>query len=83
MALREADAGPKSWPNTDSLREVHRQRHLRSALKQPSFNWNVLVKYVELLNFEMEVTNILEMKMYLLTEEEKVPIIKNWLDREG
>ena len=37
---------------------------------------------MELLNFEMEVTNILQMKMYKLPKEERVPIIKNWLGRE-
>ena len=30
----------------------------------------------------MEVTNILQMKTYEFTKEEKVPIIKDWLSRE-
>ena len=59
------------------------QRHGGSALKQQSFKWNASEDGVEVLNFKMEVTNILQMKMYELTEEEKVPIIKNWLGREG
>ena len=39
-------------------------------------------KYVELHNFEMKATSILQMKIYELTEEEKVPLIKNCLGRE-
>ena len=31
----------------------------------------------------MEVANILQAKAYDLNHEEKVPIIKNWLGREG
>ena len=31
----------------------------------------------------MEVINRLQTKTYELTEEEKVPILKNWLGREG
>ena len=39
--------------------------------------------YTELLNFEIEVKNILETKAYEHTYEEKPPVIKNWLGREG
>ena len=35
------------------------------------------------MNFEMEVTNILETRAYELTDEGKVSVIKNWLDQEG
>ena len=76
MALRKADAEPRSDTSTASLKEVHQQEHGRWALKQPSFNWNVRDKEVELINFEMEVTNILQTKTYDLTEEENVPIMK-------
>ena len=31
----------------------------------------------------MEVTGILETKAYGLTDEEKVPVIKNWVGQEG
>ena len=40
-------------------------------------------KYVELLSFEMEVISILQSKAYEVTEEEKFPMIKNWLGREA
>ena len=39
--------------------------------------------YVELLNFEIEVTNILQTRTYELNDEVKVPIIKNWLGKGG
>ena len=35
------------------------------------------------MNIEMQVTNIPETKAYELTEEEKVPVIKNWLGWKG
>ena len=40
MALGEKVEGPRSATNMTSSREVHRQRHGRPALKQPSFKWN-------------------------------------------
>ena len=43
----------------------------------------MLDMYVKLMNFEMEVTNILETKAYKLIDEEKVPVIRNWLGQEG
>ena len=63
--------------------ETWRQRHRRPVLKQMSLNWNAPDKYMEVLSFNMEVTNILQTKMYTLTEDENVPIIENWLSREG
>ena len=51
-------------------------------LSQPASNWEAPDRYVELLNFEMEVANVLQAKAYDL-EEDKVPGIKNWLVREG
>ena len=38
---------------------------------------------MELLNFKMEVVNILQTKTYDQNDEEKVQIIKNWLGQEG
>ena len=34
---------------------------------------------MELMNLEMEVTNILETKAYKITKQLKVLLIKNWL----
>ena len=38
---------------------------------------------MELLNFEMEIANVLQAQMYDVNDEEKVPVIKSWLGREG
>ena len=73
----EADVGPRSGASAASLRKTHPHRHGEAALKQPLLNWNATDKYVELLNFQMEVTNILQTKTYELTEEELVPTIQN------
>ena len=35
------------------------------------------------MNFEIEVTNILEMKTYELANDENVQVIKNWFWWEG
>ena len=78
MVNREVDAGPISYANIASTGEVCRQKYGGPALKQLSFNWNAPDKYVELQSFKMEDTNILQTNMYILTEEDDFPIIKNW-----
>ena len=40
-------------------------------------------RHIKLLNFEMKVMKILEAKAYEITDEEKIPVIKNWLGRRG
>ena len=70
IEMRETDAGPLSGTNTAHLREVHRQRHGRPALKQPSFNWNAPGKWVELLNFKKEVTYFKQKYTNLLGKKE-------------
>ena len=57
--------------------EPHRQRQDGSMLRQPVFDLKAPDGYVELLNFEMEVASIVQMKAYDLSYEEEVPIIKN------
>ena len=52
-------------------------------MSQPSFNWKAHDRYVELLNFEMEVAIVLQAEVYDLSEERKEPVIKNCLGREG
>ena len=64
VVLREVDADPRSGASTASLKEGHRQIPSRPALKQPSFNWNVTDKHVEVLNFKMEVTNLFQTKTW-------------------
>ena len=51
-------------------------------LSQPVFDWKAPDRYMELLNFEMEVVNVLQGKACDHNNEEKVSIIKNWLGRE-
>ena len=83
MVMKEADAGPASGANTISSGEADRYRCGSPALGQLSFNWNAQDKYTELLSFKMDVMHILQTKTDKLNEEEKVPIIRNWLGREG
>ena len=52
MALQKVEAGLRSGGITSNLRETHRQRPGRLVLKQPSSNWNVTNKYVELLTLK-------------------------------
>ena len=49
----------------------------------PALNWKVPDRYLELLNFEMEVENVLQAEAYDLVDVENVLVIKNWLGREG
>ena len=62
--------------------DMHRPRHGSLALRQPVFDWKAPDRNIELLNFEMEVTNILQTRAYELNDVERVPIIKGWLGRE-
>ena len=57
---------------------VHKQS-IKYRYKGLSFNWNTEDRYFELMNFEMKVTNILEMKACKLADEEKVPVVGNGL----
>ena len=84
MAIKDADVGPQPATKA-SPREPQRERerHGTPALGKSSFNWNAQDWNTELLNFEMEVTNMLETKTSELIDEEKALVIKNWLGREG
>ena len=61
-----------------SYRKPQRQRHVRPVLEKPSFDWDSQDRYVKLMNFEMKVMNILETRVYEITDEEKVPLIEHW-----
>ena len=76
MALREAETGPASGSSTANAEEVHRPRYGGPTLPQWSFNWKTPNKYVGLLNFEMDVTNTLQTRIYELHDEEKVSYYK-------
>ena len=49
MVMTEAGSWPTSDTNIFNLKEAHKHRHGRKALRQPSFNWNTADKYVKLL----------------------------------
>ena len=59
-------------------RRTPRPRQTGPMMCQPAFNWKAPDGYVELLNFEMGVANVLQAEAYDFSEG-KVPIIKNWL----
>ena len=82
-AMMEEDLSTKPHTRRSIPAEQHRPRQARPMLSQPVFNWKAPDMYVELLNFEMEVGNMPQVKAYDLSEQEKVPIIKNWLGKEG
>ena len=64
MVLRETDAGLISGTSMANMGEAYIYRHGGPVLRQPSFDWNASDRYIELLSFEMEVTNILQTKTY-------------------
>ena len=72
------EAEPTTKPHTrkNSPDKPHTPRQTGTVLHQPAFDWKLLDSYVKLLNFEMEVSNILQTRLYALNDEEKVPIIK-------
>ena len=70
MAFQDTDT--VFWPATiPNQCETQRQRHGGPILEKPKFNWDAQDRYVELLNFKMEVTNILETGAYRINDEEK------------
>ena len=66
IAFRDTDAGTQQAP-TASHRELQGKRHGVPVLDNPSFNWDAENRHVKLKSFEMEVTNILETKVYELS----------------
>ena len=70
------------WDPDQPLQQAQ-ESHSTLALEISSFNWNAKDRYTELLHFGTQVMNIIETKAYELTNEENLPLIKNWLDREG
>ena len=75
-AIREAFMTTEPHTRRNSLGDPHIPRQAGPMLSQLVVNWKVPDGYVELLNFKMEVAGILQMKVYDLNDEEKVPIIK-------
>ena len=51
-------------------------------LSQPAFDWKASDRYVGLLNFEMEIENLLQAMLYYLSDEEKCLIYTKKLVRQ-
>ena len=81
--MQEADQTNEPPMRRNSPEECHRQRQAGLTLRQPTVDWKAPDKYVELLNFKLEVANILQIKAYDLNDEEKVAIIKNGKAKNG
>ena len=69
--IREADLPAKPYTRGSIPEEHQRPRQVRSMMSQPVFNQKVPDRYVELLNVEMEVVNVLQLEAYDHSEEGK------------
>ena len=82
MTFRDTETEP--WSATIQHQWVtQRQRHGELILENQRFNWDVPDRYVEVLNFKLEVKIILELRAYKIKDEENVLVIKNCLGKEG
>ena len=54
-----------------------------AGIGKPIFNLDASDMYVKLLNFQLEVMNILETRAYDINDEERILVIKNWWGQEG
>ena len=52
-------------------------------MNHQAFSWQESDRYVELFNFEMEVANVIQAKVYDLSQERKVSIIKTLVRQRG
>ena len=52
-------------------------------LVKPRFNWDMTDRYVEMLNCQQEVMNMLETSTYKITDWERILVIKIWLGWES
>ena len=50
-------------------------------MRQPTFNWGSIDKCADLRNFRIQAKNMFQ--NYNINQSERVPIIKNWLGRQG
>ena len=65
------EAGPTAEPHNrrNSPEELHRSRQTGPMLSQLAFDWTVPDRYVELLNLETHVADMLQMKVYGLNDK--------------
>ena len=72
--MREADPSTEPHTRRRSSEEPHNPRQATLMLSQPAFNWKALDRYVELLNFEMEVTNVSKQKCMISVMKRRCPL---------
>ena len=60
-----------------SHRQPQKKEHSGPELIKLAYIWGTQDRYIKLMNFKMEVSNILETKVYEISEEEKILMIKN------
>ena len=63
--------------------QTQKHRNGGLILEKHRLNWDALDRYVKLLNFQLEVTSIYETRAYEVSDEERIPVIKNWLGWKG
>ena len=82
MAFRDTYTGP--WHATiPNQHENQRQRNRGLVLEKVQFNCDLSDSYVELLNFQLKVSNILETRTYKINDEERMPFVRNWQGQQG
>ena len=82
MTFRDTETGP-SLTTTQNQWKNQRWGNRRLVMEKLRFNWDMPDRHVQLLNFQLEVTDILETKVYEINDDERIPVIKNWLGSEG
>ena len=81
MVFRDTNTEP--WPTTmASHSKPQKQSNCWTIYEKSSFNWDSQDRWAQLINIEMEDTNILETRAYELTAVEKVAVIKNYLGQK-
>ena len=86
IAKAVAEATRVANPSHGSHRCRKTTKHDRTqdrwtAMKQPTFNWEMEDKYSKLKTFWLEVNNIVS--TYNTLKAEQLQIVKNWLGRRG
>ena len=67
VAFRDTETGPQ-LATTRNQQETQRQQNGGLVLEKLRFNWNIPDRYVELLNFQLEVMNLLETRAHKIND---------------
>ena len=71
MAFRDTDIGAGQWQPQTSEKNKGR------GMEYQELNWDAEERYVQQLDFELEVTSISDTRVYKISDKEKVPVLKN------